>query len=263
MKIILATSNPHKLEEIKRIFKQEHAEAQVGEAYGGSAMERIQWDGLSGVCPVSEPVEDQETFAGNAALKARHYAHLTGLPCLADDSGLEVDALGGEPGVRSARFAGVEGPRRVVDPANNALMLKRLGELSAEKRSARFVCVMSLCGVGPADFLAVRSEEAGGDVGRPGDPTPVARADQICEWISVHGTVEGRILGPGDPGYGIDNPIGRGANGFGYDPLFLVPRLGKTTAELSSAEKNAISHRGHAARKMWRALAARVGSMTA
>jgi XTP/dITP diphosphohydrolase len=135
--------------------------------------------------------------------------------CLADDSGLEVEALGGEPGVRSARYAGVSGARKVVDPANNKLLLERLRDVPAEKRGARFVCAMALV-----------------------EPGGATRAQ-------VRGTVEGRILGPG----GVDHR-GRGEGGFGYDPLFLIPELGLTTAELSAAQKNAISHRGRAARLM-------------
>ncbi len=165
---------------------------------------------------IDEPVEDQPTFEGNAVLKARHYAQASGMTCLADDSGLEVDALGGEPGVRSARYAGVAGGRDVADPANNALLLERLGEMPTEQRTARFVCVMALA-------------EPSGEV-----------------LATERGTIEGRIIGP--------NEASRGKNGFGYDPLFVVPELGKTSAELSAEHKNRISHRGAASRLMYERL---------
>jgi XTP/dITP diphosphohydrolase len=174
---------------------------------------------------IPEPHEDQLTFEGNALLKARYYALATGLCCLADDSGLEVDALGGAPGVLSARFAGVHGERKVVDPANNKLLLERLRDVPPERRGARFVCAMAL--IDPA------AGSRGGESGRV-----------LAE---VRGVVEGRILGPD----GVDHR-GRGTGGFGYDPLFLIPELGLTTAELSAEQKNAISHRGRAARLMWR-----------
>ena len=87
----------------------------------------------------------------------------------------------------------------------------------------------------------------------------LAAPDKAAPLAIVRGVINGRILGPGDEGYAIDNPAGRGGNGFGYDPLFLVPRLGKTTAELSPDEKNAISHRGDASRMMWGKLVQRFG----
>ncbi len=229
MKILLATSNPHKIEEIQAVFEAEPKRA----GSCGVAPVEVEFIGLGDLgASLPEPVEDQDTFDGNAILKARHYASLSGLVCLADDSGLEVDALGGEPGVRSARFAGVDGPRDVADRANNALLLTRLGETPAAGRQARFVCAMALCAPAPGGTAA------GGTEG------PVLAL--------MRGTVEGRILGPGDPGYDLNNPGGRGSNGFGYDPLFLLPDQSKTTAELSPPQKNRISHRGQAARKMWK-----------
>lgn len=215
MRILIATSNPHKVEEIAAIF------AQCGR--DGAAI-KIELASLADLPQaVDDPVEDGLTFEANAAKKAEHYAKATGLWCLADDSGLEVDALGGEPGIRSARYAGLTGPRSVVDPANNRLLLERLGETPAERRTARFVCAMALA--------------------RPGATLTVVR-----------GAVEGRILMPHETTDPAHPERGRGANGFGYDPLFLLPERGKTTAELSPAEKNAISHRGNAARKMWERL---------
>jgi XTP/dITP diphosphohydrolase len=208
MKILVATSNPHKLEEIRAVF-----------ATLPPLSEGIELVGLDTLGKkIDEPEENQDTFEGNAALKASYYAQKSGLLCLADDSGLEVDALGGEPGVRSARYAGVAGPRNVVDPANNKLLLEKLSAVPAEKRTARFVCAMAFAG-------------------------PQSRSEPLAV---VRGTVEGRIIADGE------SP--RGTNGFGYDPLFLLPGVGKTTAELTQEEKNRISHRGRASRKMWEAL---------
>jgi XTP/dITP diphosphohydrolase len=205
IQILLATSNPHKVDEIRAAFV----------ALRTAASPRVELVGLDSLKQkIAEPVEDQPTFEGNAFLKARYYARETNLICLADDSGLEVDALAGAPGVKSARYAGLEGPRSVVDPANNALLLRNLAGTPAEERHARFVCSMALC--------------------IPGRAAPVA---------VVRGTVEGLILGPDEPP--------RGTNGFGYDPLFYVSDLDKTTAELTQEEKNRISHRGAASRRMW------------
>jgi len=211
MRILLASSNPHKLREIRAVFGQTVAFELIG-------LEQLQRQ-------IPQPVEDRQTFEGNAALKAQYYADAAGMHCLADDSGLEVDALGGEPGVRSARYAGAIGAREAVDRAKNQLLLERLGDLPAEQRTARFVCVMALC--------------------EPGKTPPVA---------VVRGTVEGRILTAAECGCGSTSGGlpggGRGENGFGYDPIFLIPDLGKTAAELTPDQKNAISHRGSAARKM-------------
>jgi XTP/dITP diphosphohydrolase len=138
-----------------------------------------------------------------------HYARLTGLDCVAEDSGLEVDALNGAPGVYSARYAGVEGSREVRDAANNAKLLHALRGVPTEGRAARFVCAICLA--------------------RP-DGTVV---------VETSGTYEGVIA---------ESP--EGENGFGYDPLLYIPELGRTSAQLSPAEKNARSHRGAAARKL-------------
>ncbi|EJN09175.1 RdgB/HAM1 family non-canonical purine NTP pyrophosphatase [Herbaspirillum sp. YR522] len=153
---------------------------------------------------VPEAQEPFGTFVENALTKARHAARLTGLPALADDSGVCVNALGGAPGVFSARFAGE--PKS--DAANNA---KLIAELATQAdKSAYYYCVL----------VYVRHAD---------DPQPVI----------ADGTWKGEI---------IDTP--RGAGGFGYDPYFLLPSLGKTAAELSSAEKNAVSHRGQALRSL-------------
>ena len=195
--ILFATGNPHKLEEVAAVF------APSGIAVGGlGAVGRS----------IEEPVENGLTFIDNAILKARYYAAKTGLIAMADDSGLVVDALGGAPGVVSARYAGVSGGRAVVDPANNAKLLRELEPVPDEKRTARFVCVVALC-----------------------------EADRTL--VVARGEVEGIIL-----------RTGRGASGFGYDPLFFLPGLGQTTAELEPEMKNAISHRGRATREMIRLL---------
>lgn len=147
--------------------------------------------------------ETAPSFVENALLKARHAATVSGLPAIADDSGIEVDALKGRPGVYSARYAG----ENASDAANNARLLDELAGIPPERRGARFVCVMAL----------LRHVE---------DPVPVI----------AQGLWRGRIL---------DAP--RGANGFGYDPLFWVPEPGCSSAELDPAVKNRISHRALAA----------------
>ena len=142
------------------------------------------------------------SFVENAILKARHAASLSGLPAIADDSGLEVDALNGAPGIYSARYAG----NGATDAENNQKMLAALADVPDEARTARFQCLM----------VFMRHAD---------DPTPL-----ICQ-----GTWEGRIL---------HQP--RGENGFGYDPLFLVPEKDCSSAELPANVKNAMSHRGKA-----------------
>lgn len=127
--ILVATSNPHKLEEIAAVL-------------GPLGIETV---GLSDIgLDVPEPVEDGETFEANARLKAVYYARAARRPCLADDSGLEVDALGGAPGVYSARYAGVGETRAQRDAANNAKLLRELKDVPAARRTARFVCAMCL-----------------------------------------------------------------------------------------------------------------------
>lgn len=171
----------------------------------------VDWKSLSGFPDVEEVVEDGTTFAENARKKALGYARATGLWTLADDSGLVVDALGGAPGVNSARFAGYtpqEAGRKVVDQRNMDKLLALLDGVPLEQRTARFVC--HLCLATPEKVL-----------------------------IETQGTVEGLIT---------TEPAGTG--GFGYDPVFLIPPLGKTVAQLGDDEKNALSHRGNAMRKL-------------
>ena len=197
--VLFATTNPHKLNEVRAIF-------------AGHDIEILSLDDLVSEKNITEPDETGDTFEANARMKARHYAHLTGRPTLADDSGLEVDILGGDPGVRSARFAKLDGPaitRSERDEANNKKLLWKLEEVPDNMRHGRFVCV--LCLADPAGRILATSR----------------------------GTIEGSIA---------HEP--RGGNGFGYDPLLLVagdPK-GRTSAELSPEEKNERSHRAAAAR---------------
>jgi len=188
--LLAATSNPHKLDEIRAVL------APLGV--------RVLSLDDAGAGDLPEPIEDADTFAGNAAIKAIAYAKATGRVCLADDSGLEVDALGGAPGVYSARYAGTGDTRAERDAANNAKLLGALAHVPDEKRAARFVCAM--CVADPAGTIIATSR----------------------------GTFDG-VIGHAP----------RGANGFGYDPLLVLPD-GRTSAELSSDEKNARSHRGAA-----------------
>ncbi|MHC1696511.1 MAG: XTP/dITP diphosphatase [Geobacteraceae bacterium] len=147
-----------------------------------------------------EVVEDGLSFEENARIKAMSAVRVTGVPTMADDSGLVVDALGGRPGVYSARYAGVG----VSDLENNRKLLQDLADYSGQERAAYFSCAVALC-------------------------FPDGTCRTFC------GTLHGQLL---------DSP--RGNDGFGYDPLFLVPEYGKTLAELDLAVKNKISHRGQA-----------------
>jgi XTP/dITP diphosphohydrolase len=155
-----------------------------------------------------EVEETGRTFRENACIKACAYAVHSGKWAIADDSGLEVDALNGEPGVFSARWAAMNGAGE-GDAANNALLVQRLQSVEEDQRGARFVCSLALAD--PKGRIAMTS----------------------------FGAVSGQIL-----------RASRGSNGFGYDPLFFIDSLGKTTAELSSDEKHRISHRGNALRRL-------------
>lgn len=208
MHLLIATSNPHKLEEIDAIAQSLDAEL---------TLTTLKDAGVS----VPEPEEDADSFEGNALLKARYYAKASGRVCLADDSGLQVDALDGAPGVISARYAGATGPRDEIDYANNTKLMQELGDTPLHERGARFVCAMA-----------------------------VAWPDESHEPIVVRGTFEGKIITPDqaeDPEHAY---AGRGAHGFGYDPLFWLEDRACTSAELEPAEKNAISHRADAARQL-------------
>ena len=174
--------------------------------------------GLESFGDIPEPEETGETFADNARDKARYYAAATGQWCLADDSGLVVDALSGQPGVRSARYAVDDvppgSPRQEIDQANNRKLLRELANVPDHARTARFVCHAAIAEPGQTQR----------------EPAQVR--------LEADGAVEGRIL-----------HAPRGDNGFGYDPLFFLTEKNRTTAELPAAEKHALSHRGQAMRK--------------
>lgn len=199
LRLVLASNNAKKLAELRALF-------------GPVALELV----TQGSLGVAEADEPHHTFVENALAKARHAAAATGLPAIADDSGLCVDALGGAPGVQSAHFAPFspvaggerETQRRAQDAANNALLLQRLHGVA--DRRARFASTL----------VALRS---------PQDPEPLV----------AFGRWEGEILA-----------APRGDAGFGYDPLMWIPALGRTVAELEPAVKNEHSHRAIAARAM-------------
>jgi len=203
-RLVIATRSEHKLRELRELLLLERAEL-------------VSLDDL-GV--PGDPVEDGATFETNAAIKARFAVRATGLPVLADDSGLEVDALGGGPGVRTRRYAGED----ATDQDNNAKLLAVLDGLPPGRRAARYVCVLALAL--PADAGL-----------RGGQAVTFAR-----------GTCRGRIA-----------TAPRGTGGFGYDPIFepaSEPPGGRTLGLWTPAEKNAISHRARAARRMVPRLAA-------
>ena len=195
-KIILASGNAGKLIELQQILAEKKIELLPQADFAVSDVEET---GLS--------------FVENALIKARHACLETGLPAIADDSGIEVDALNGEPGIHSARYADLSDVSRdVADKANNQKLLSELEQVSEADRSARFVCVIV--------FLRHAS-----------DPMPL-----ICA-----GTWEGRVLFSET-----------GENGFGYDSLFYVPTHDCASAQLSAEIKNSISHRGQALRALMR-----------
>ncbi len=188
-KLVLATANAGKLHELQTMLADTGIQVLSQSTLG-----------------VREIEESGTSFQENALLKGRNAARQTGLPAIADDSGLEVDALDGAPGIHSARYAGIG----ASDADNLEKLLKELRTVSADKRTARFRCSMAY----------VRQAD---------DPIPI-----ICE-----GVWEGSIL-----------DVARGNNGFGYDPVFLVPEKNRSSAELTPEEKNRLSHRGQAIRKL-------------
>ncbi|MCI6552808.1 MAG: XTP/dITP diphosphatase [Lachnospiraceae bacterium] len=187
-KVVFATGNAGKMKEIREILKDLDCE----------------------VCSMKEmgidiPIEENgKTFEENAVIKAEAVAAVCGEIVLADDSGLEIDYLNGEPGIYSARYMGEDTPYSI----KNANLIERLKGVPEDLRGARFVCV-------------------------------IAAVFPDGEVVSTYGEVKGRIA-----------HSERGSNGFGYDPVFFLPEFGRTTAELSDHEKNSISHRGEALRKM-------------
>ena len=190
-KLVLASGNPGKLDEIRALLARLDIEVVPQSELG-----------------IAEADEPHFTFLENALAKARHASKASGIPALADDSGICVDALGGEPGVNSAYFAGRQGTREERDARNNARLLEAIAHEPV--KSAHYACVMVL-------------------VRHAADPQPLV----------AEGNWRGAITG---------HP--RGSNGFGYDPLFLLPDLGRTAAELDSGHKNRISHRGLALQRL-------------
>ena len=187
-KIVIATKNKDKAKEIQAVFAELPAEI----------LSLADFDDLP------DAVEDGKTFAENARIKAKFFADRLKVACLADDSGLEVDALGGLPGVNSARFAGYHAD----DGTNNQKLLDELKKVGVEESKADYRCVLS--------FVDVDGTE-----------------------IQTSGKIDGVI-----------KKIPRGKGGFGYDPYFYIDET-KTMAELTAEEKNSISHRGEALRKMF------------
>ena len=165
-------------------------------------------DTPTGMADITEPEETGKTFAENALLKATYYMKATGLPCLADDSGIAADALGGRPGVYSARYAGLD----CDDEANNQKLIADLAAFPPEQWTVHYICSLVLI------------------------------------WP------DGRIVTAEGSCDGVLRDFYAGDNGFGYDPLFYVPEKGKTMAEMTMEEKNAISHRGKALKKLVEAL---------
>lgn len=190
MKVFLASRNAKKIEEMERILREHLPDIEVL--------------GLDDVDHYDEPVEDQPTFEGNALLKARAGLAATGLPSLADDSGLCVDALNGMPGVLSARWSG----QPKSDDRNNRLLLDQLADVPDDHRGAHFQCAVAFCHPGGEELTS--------------------------------GVMPGHVIREC-----------RGTGGFGYDVLFVADdRPGRTTAELPREDKDAISHRGWALRRM-------------
>ena len=196
-RILVATTNPGKLVELSELL--------------GAVHKQVEWLCLKDYPDVPEVIEDGRTFAENARKKALGYAKATGLWTIADDSGLVIDALNGQPGVYSARYAADEchsNNRKDIDIANYKKVLANLKNTPDKERAARFMCY--LCLASPGNVL-----------------------------LETEGAVEGII-----------NHAPVGENGFGYDPIFYIPSLDKTAAQLNHQEKNRISHRGTAIGKL-------------
>jgi XTP/dITP diphosphohydrolase len=214
-RIVLASHNAHKLQELRDALRAWHLNAVTIE-----------------LAPSVPDVEETgDTFTANALLKARAFTLATHLTSLADDSGLCVDALQGAPGVYSARFSGVTGEGATA--ANNATLLQRLHGLPPSQRRAHFRCVLALTFPCPPPSLAAIPPEQG--------VTWAADLDGRSGYALFEGHTSGYIL---------DQP--RGSSGFGYDPLFLSDDLGVTFAEATPDQKHAVSHRGQAVAKLVR-----------
>ncbi|MBS96974.1 MAG: non-canonical purine NTP pyrophosphatase, RdgB/HAM1 family [Chloroflexi bacterium] len=187
-KLLLGTSNPGKIKEFKQILQDI--------PYELTTLEEAS-------CNI-EVIETGKTFLENATLKATQYAHATKLPCISDDSGIEIDALNGRPGIYSARYGGPD----LSDSERGELILEEMKNISIEKRQARF------------------------------------KAAIVIAWPN------GKILNSEGTMEGIINFSPTGENGFGYDPIFLLPEFGKTSAEINPDEKNKLSHRAKAIRNI-------------
>ncbi len=206
LRLVVATRNKNKIAELEGLL-------------AGLGLDLVSAD----ACGVPDVEETGATLAENAALKAESAFRATGLPCLADDTGLCVRALGGAPGVRSARFAG---PNASYEQ-NRALLLERMRGLAPPERDAMFVTCLALVVPAHLDQVGSEARHVERDDGQIG----------VLHW--VEGRAKGQIL---------DAP--RGASTFGYDPVFFVPELHKTFAELTRDEKNVVSHRGRAYRAL-------------
>ena len=215
VKLVLATHNAHKVEELRRIL--------------GSQLDGIELIGYDG----PEPVEDGDTFEANALIKARAAAEHTGLAAIADDSGIAVAALGGAPGIQSARYAGNRDDRE-----NLELLLTNM--TGVDDRTASFVCAAALV-VPVGKAYAARAGSAGNG-GGDSDSDSDSDSGTVVEHTEL-GVWPGRVM-----------EAAAGAGGFGYDPIFFVPTEGKTAAELTREEKSAISHRGRALKLLLEAL---------
>ena len=197
-KLLIATGSKHKFGELRDLLNLPNTDLVS----------------LTDVGITDSPEENGRTFEDNAVAKAIHYARESGLPTLADDSGVEVDALGGRPGVKTRRYAG---PNATDEQNNRKLLVELDGFYSPEERTARYQCVLALA-----------------------EPDDLATAPSVRE--ITNGTFEGRIA---------FQP--RGSGGFGYDPIFepdFEPAGGRTVGELSAEQKNEVSHRAKAARAM-------------
>ncbi len=226
MDILLASNNRKKIEEIRRILS--------------SSGENINVSSLSDIGYHDEIDEFGDTFEENSLIKASVAAGL-GYVGIADDSGLTTDALSGAPGVYSARYAGVSDDS-VRDAANRQKLLKELSGVPTERRTAGFSTVISV--VFPEGYDVVIPEEL-----RPSASAAAKAGVDPARCISVFGECRGKI--------GTEE---KGSNGFGYDSLFISDDLGKTFAEAGNEEKNSVSHRGRAMRKLAAALESLAGS---
>ena len=228
-RFVLATTNPGKIREIRSILE-------------GAPVELV---GLEELAPIPSPEETGKTFAENARLKALYYARATGLAAIAEDSGLEVDALGGIPGVQSARFCG----ESATYPERFAALYRMLAEAGQVRENVGRVRDV---GRVRGNVGRVRGEDSGGPAAHSAGGVPAAATGSPARFVchvavanhdailfEGRGTVEGHIA-----------PEPRGERGFGYDPIFLHPPSGRTLAEVSDERKREVSHRGEAFRQL-------------